>query len=176
MKLTKQIIRLLAVIGVLMSSALVAVAPMSAKTIPKPLLEQVQRLTELLRDSCAVWYPDATMVQFAKVREGEELVLTVFTIEGFGGGNNHAQFFAVFTVETSDKGKQHFSLLDVMPIAGKGWRSVRNLNAKVTKNPESKEIFIAFEGLEVAVGDAMNFPTKKITINLLLKDGRIVKK
>lgn len=155
------------------TSALVAAEPTSIKA-PKPLLAQVQRLTELLRDSYAVWYPDATMVQFVKPREGQELTLVVFTVEGFGGGNNHTQYFAVFSPETDEKGRQHFSLIDVMPIAGKGWRGVRNLKAKVTWNQKSNEALIAIDALEVAGDDAPNFPSKKVTINLLLKGARLV--
>lgn len=167
------ICRLFVLVLCVVTSVLASAAPTSIKA-PKPLLAQVQRLTELLRDSYAVWYPDATVAQFVKVREDEELALVVFTVEGFGGGNNHTQYFAVFTPEIDEKGKQHFSLIDVMPIAGKGWRGVMNLNAKVTRNPKGSETLIAFAGLEVAGGDAPNFPSKKVTINLLLKGGRLV--
>jgi hypothetical protein len=62
----------------------------------------------------------------------------------------------------------------VIPIAGKGWRGVMKLNAKVTRNPKRNEILIAFDGLEVTGDDAPNFPSKKVTIHLLLKDGRLV--
>ena len=165
--------RLLVLVACIVTSVLVSAAPAAVKA-PKPLLAQVQRLAELLRDSYAVWYPDATMVQFAKVREGEALVFVVFTVEGFGGGNKHTQYFAAFTPDADEKGKQHFSLIDVMPIAGKGWRGVMNLNAKVTRNPKSNETLIALDGLELAGDDAPNFPSKKVTINLLLKDGRLV--
>lgn len=165
--------RLLFLFLCVVTSGLVSAAPASIKA-PKPLLAQVERLTELLRDSYAVGYPDATMVQLVKGREDEDLALVVFTVEGFGGGNNHTQYFAAFTSETNDKGKQHFSLIDVMPIAGKGWRGVMNLNAKVTRNPKTGETLIAFDGLEVAGDDAPNFPSKKVTINLLLKGGRLV--
>jgi hypothetical protein len=165
--------RLLVILLCVVSSTLIAAAPASIK-VPKPLLAQVQCLTELLRDSYAVWYPDATMVQFVKPREGEEIALVVFTVEGFGGGNNHTQYFAVFSPETDEKGKQHFSLVDVMPIAGKGWRGVMNLNAKVSRGPKSNEALIAIDALEVAGDDAPNFPSKKVTINLLLKGGRLV--
>ena len=165
--------RLLLLVLCVVTSSLVSAAPASIKA-PKPLLAQVQRLIELLRDSYAVGYPDATMVQLVKGSEGEALALVVFTVEGFGGGNNHTQYFAAFTPETNEKGKQHFSLIDVMPIAGKGWRGVMNLNVKVTRNPKTGETLIAFDGLEVAGDDAPNFPSKKVTINLLLKGGRLV--
>lgn len=165
--------RLLVLLVCAISSALVAAAP-GTTNVPKPLLIQVQRLTELLRDSYAVWYPEATMVQSVKIHEGEELSLVVFSIEGFDGGNNHTQYLAAFTPETDDKGKQHFSLIDVMPIAGKGWRGVMNLNAKVSRNPKNNNTLITVDALEVASGDPQNFPSKKVMINLLLKDGRIV--
>lgn len=152
-------------------STLAAAAP-SIKA-PNPLLVQVQRLSELLRDGYAVWYPDATITRLVKEREGSELALVVFTVEGFGGGNNHTQYFAIFIPEIDAKGKRHFSLLDFMPIAGKGWRSVTNLNAKVTWNPKRDETLISFDGLEVTDDDALNFPSKKVTINLLLKGGRL---
>lgn len=166
--------RLFACLFCIMISIPAAAAPASIKA-PKPLLAQVQRLSELLRDSYAVWYPDATMVQLVKGHaEDEGLALVVFTVEGFGGGNNHTQYFAAFTPETDEQGKQHFSLVDVIPIAGKGWRGVMKLNAKVTRNPKRNEILIAFDGLEVTGDDAPNFPSKKVTIYLLLKDGRLV--
>lgn len=164
---------LILLLCVLTSGLVSAAAPIKA---PKPLMVQVERLTELLRDSYAVGYPDATMVQLVKGREGDELALVVFTLEGFGGGNNHTQYFAIFTSERDEKGKQHFSLIDVMPIAGKGWRGVMNLNAKVTRNPKSAETLIAFDALEVAGDDAPNFPSKKVRINLVLKGGRLVEK
>lgn len=165
--------QLLVLLVCAISSALVAAAS-GTTNVPKPLLTQVQRLTELLRDSYAVWYPEATMVQSVKIREGEALSLVVFTVEGFGGGNNHTQYLAAFTPETDVKGKQHFSLIDVMPVAGKGWRGVMNLNAKVSRNPKSNETLITFGALEVAGDDPPNFPSKKVMINFLLKDGRFV--
>ena len=167
--------RLLVLLLFFVSSGIGAVAPASIKA-PKPLLAQVQHLTELLRDSYAVWYTDATMVQFIKLREDQELALVVFTVEGFGGGNSHTQYLAAFSPETNRNGKQHFSLVDVMPIAGKGWRSISNLNAKVTRNHKSNVALIAIDALEVTGDDSPNFPSKKITINLLLKDGRLVER
>lgn len=114
------------------------------------------------------------MIQLVKTRDGGELTLVVFTIESFDGGNNHTQYFAVFTPETNEEGKQHFSLIDVIPIAGKGWHGASKLNAKVTRNPKNNETLIAFDGLGVVDGDAPNFPSKKVTINVLLKAGRLV--
>lgn len=163
---------MLAALLCLAGSALVAAAPAPTKA-PKPLLAQVQRMGELLRDSSAVLVADSTMVQFVRPRDGDELALVVFTVEGFGGGNSHTQYFAVFNAEKDAKGKSHFSLIDFLPIAGKGWRGIDNLNAKVTRNQKAGETFMAIDALEVAGNDAPNFPSQKVTINLVLRDGRL---
>src|SRR5690349_7068045 len=50
----------------LLACTLVPAAPppsLSQPLPPKPLLAQVQRLAELLRDARAVYYPEATLVQ-----------------------------------------------------------------------------------------------------------------
>jgi hypothetical protein len=106
--------------------------------------------------------------------KGRKLSLVVFTVEGFGGGNNHTQYLAGFSVDTGEKGKQHFSLLDVVPVAGKGWRGVVSLDAKVSRNPRSTETLIAIDALEVTGNDAPNFPSKPIKVNFLIKGGRLV--
>ena len=155
-----------------LASTLATAAPASPK-VPKPLRAQIQRLTELLSDGHAVGYPDATLVQRIKRRTHDEIVLVIFTIEGFGGGNNHTQYFAVFTSETNEKGKEHFKLVDVMAIGGKGWRGVDKLNAKTMENLKTQEIAIVIDALEVSGDDAPNFPSKKITINLVQKAGRL---
>lgn len=144
-----------------------------ASDAPKPLLEQVQRLSELLRDSYAAWYPDATMVRLVQPGAGEELALAVFTVEGFGGGNSHTQYFAAFAPNADPEGKAHFSLIDVMPIAGKGWRAITEFAPHVTRDAGRNEISIAIDALEVTADDAPNFPSKKTTLHLVLKDGRL---
>lgn len=53
-------------------------------------------------------------------------------------------------------------------------RAVGWLHAKVTRNAKSGDTLIALDALEVATEDAPNFPSKKITINLSLKNGRLV--
>jgi hypothetical protein len=150
-----------------------ATAAPTTPGIPKPLLVQVQRLVELLSDGYAVGYPGATRVQTIKRDIGGEIALVVFTVEGFGGGNNYSQYFAVFSPETTAKGKQHFILIDVMQIGGGGWRAIEKLNVKTTTNPKSDETIIAIEALENTDKDAYNFPSKKITINLVLENGRL---
>ena len=154
-------------------SVTVIAAPAPAKA-PKALTDQVQRLTELLKDSYAVGSPDSIMVQMVKQGEGDNLALVIFTIEGFGGGNNHTQYLAAFNLNRDDAGKRpHFTLIDVIPIAGKGWRGIQTLNAKVSVNSTRSEKTISLQALEVTDRDAPNFPSMKVTINILLNDGRL---
>lgn len=161
---------LLALLLLVASVGANAAAPAQFPTALRP---QVQRLAELLSDGYAVLYPEGTKVQVVKLRSGQELVLTVFTLEGQGGGNSHSQYFAVFTPQPDRTGKPYFSLLDVILLGGKGWRGVANLNARVSSSPNGQEIRIDIDGAEVAGDDAPNFPSRKITIALRLIDGRL---
>jgi hypothetical protein len=144
--------------------------------VPKPLRAQVERLTALLKDSHATGYPEATMFQTIKLRADRELVLVIFTIEGFGGGNNHTQYLAAFDIDRGEKSTPYYTLIDVMPIAGKGWRGVVTLNARVAQAAKGSDLTIDIDALEVAGEDAPNFPSKKIVINAFLKDGRLGEK
>ena len=164
--------KFIAILFCLLSVTVIA-APISTQS-PKALTDQVQRLTELLKDSYAVGSPDSIMVQMVKQGAGDNLALVIFTIEGFGGGNSHTQYLAAFNVDTDDAGKRlHFTLIDVVPIAGKGWRGVQALNAKVSVNSTRGEKTISLQALEVIATDAPNFPSKKVTITILLNDGRL---
>lgn len=72
----------------LMITGTAAIAAPKPERPPKQLLQQVARLTDLLRDSHAVGFPEATMTQVLKPSPCGKIALAVFTVEGFGGGNN----------------------------------------------------------------------------------------
>ncbi len=155
---------------ILLSCALWTTGPAAAAEI-KPLTAQVQRLVDLLRDSYATGYPEATLVQMVSPSKGRRLALTVFTIEGFGGGNNHQQFFAVFEHELDKVEKrEYFTLIDVMPIGGKGTRAIMELKAKTLTSKNTREVQFLIPALEVGPDDAPNFPSRKATIKLVLGD------
>lgn len=157
--------------ALLLSFTLAAVPAHAAAALPKPLVAQVERLVELLRDSYATGYPEATMVQMVSPSKGRNLALAVFTIEAFGGGNNHQQYFAVFEHELDKVEKrEHYTLIDVMPIAGKGWRAIMELKAKTLTSKNSREIQFLIPALEVGPEDAPNFPSRKSTIKLVLDE------
>jgi hypothetical protein len=155
--------------ALLLSLALVAAPAHAATAVPKPLLAQVARLVELLRDSYATGYPEATMVQMVSPSQDRKLALAVFTIEAFGGGNNHQQFLAVFEHELDKAGhREHYTLVDVMPIGAKGWRAIMELKAKMVTSKDSQELQFLIPALEVGPGDALNFPSRESTIRLVL--------
>ncbi|MGZ8238233.1 MAG: hypothetical protein ACXW00_07485 [Methylobacter sp.] len=117
---------------------LMAPTTFAAPSIPKPLLSaKIQNLVTVLSDGYAVGYPKATMIQTIKGGSNIDITLAVFTIEGFGGGNNYSQYLAAFSPETMEDGKQPFRLIDVMRIGGGAWRAIQKLNAKST--PELKK-------------------------------------
>ncbi|ABE47073.1 hypothetical protein [Polaromonas sp. JS666] len=145
----------------------------AAPPAPKALIEQVERLTQLLKDSHAVGYPPATMVQNVKFTRYREGAIVVFNIEGFGGGNNHSQYLALFEVDSDDKTNPYYTLLDFVHIGGKGWRGVEELNARTTQASKGRDMVIEIDALEVGPEDAPNFPSKKIVIRLAVHGGRL---
>jgi hypothetical protein len=163
------------VIAFLCSFCILGVAKAGPPIAQKPLTAQIERLNELLRDSHAVGYPAATMAQAIDLRAERQIVLAVFTVEGFGGGNNHSQFLAAFETDGDTK-PPHYSLIDVIHIAGKGWRGIEKLNARVVQQPKGGNINIEIDALEVGPEDPPNFPSKKSIISVLLSEGRLVEK
>lgn len=138
---------------------------------PKALSAQVERLAALLGDGYAVGYPAATMSQSLSLADKHAVVLAVFTVEGYKGGNNFRQFLAAFSPEQAE-GKTHYSLLDVIPIGAGGWRSLDKLEAKITGQSKLGGSVLTLPALENISDDAVNFPSKKTHIRLLLEQGR----
>lgn len=139
----------------------------------KPLMVQVDRLTELLKDSHAAGYPPATMLQAIDLRGGRQLVLAVFTVEGFGGGNNHSQYLAVFDTDAEAR-PPYYTLIDVIRIAGKGWRGIEKLDARVSQTSKDGDLGIEIDALDVGHEDGPNFPGRKSVIRVALVQGRLV--
>lgn len=161
------------VIWLLVLTAAPAFARSSAAEIPEPLAGQIERVVELLRDPYAVEYPDARMAQTTAIAERTPITLVVFTIEGFGGGNNHTQYLAAFQSAEGAEGQLHYQLLDVIPIGGKGWRAVLELNVRTTHDPKSGSTDFQLNVMKNGPDDAMNSPSIKGIIRVSLKDGRL---
>ncbi|MFL9709961.1 hypothetical protein [Methylobacillus sp. Pita1] len=148
------------------------VASQAWAATPKALTAQVERLAALLSDGFAVGYPGATQTQVLSRHGQETTTLAVFTVEGFGGGNNFRQYLAAFSSdEAADK--PYYSLLDVIPIGAGGWRSIVGLQAKVTGRAKQGGVLFTMPIMENLSDDAVNFPSKKASIRLLLENGRL---
>lgn len=143
--------------------------------IPKPLEKQVGHLVELLKDSYATGYPEATLVQTLNTGEESEVTFAVFTIEGYGMGNNYSQYLAAFTPEENEEGVKHFSLLDVIRIGGDSWRSIDKLDAKLVSDPAGEQTLIDIPVLENTDSDAPNFPSKAGVIHLSLDGSQSIR-
>lgn len=162
-----------AVVSAIMFSMLCAFTNANAAPIPEQLASQVQKLTALVSDGYAVGYPEGSITQTIKKKNGAEITLVVFTVEGFGGGNNHTQYLAAFEKNADAKDKPYYTFLDVISIGGKGWRGVFELNAKAVENTKTGAMNIFINGLQVSDNDAPNFPSKKIVINVLYNKARL---
>ncbi|RMM46953.1 hypothetical protein [Pseudomonas corrugata] len=138
------------------------------KSVPKSLEEQIGHLVALLKDSYATGYPEATLVQTLDTGEDSEVTLAVFTIEGFGMGNNYSQYLAAFTPEENEEGQQRYNLLDVIRIGGDSWRSIDKLDARLVSDPTGEQTLIDLPVMENTDDDAPNFPSRAATIHLSL--------
>ncbi|MBT2339883.1 MULTISPECIES: hypothetical protein [Pseudomonas] len=137
--------------------------------VPKALEEQIGHLVALLKDSYATGYPEAAMAQTLNIGEDSEVTLAVFTVEGFGAGNNYSQYLAAFTPEENEEGVLHYSLLDVVRIGGDSWRSIDKLNARLVSDPAGEQTLIDIPAMENTDDDAPNFPSKASVIHLSLE-------
>lgn len=135
---------------------------------PPPLMApQIERLVALLGDSYAKGYPQAAMVQAVSLPDGRKLAVAVFTIEAYGGGNNHRQYLALFEDEADESGpRDHYLLLDVMQIGAKGWRAIPQLQVETRVDASSGKLQFLIPALANLPGDALNFPSKKTLIRL----------
>lgn len=140
--------------------------------LPKALEEQVVRLVDLLRDSYATGYPEASMTQTLVTGDGRQYTLAVFTIEGFGLGNNYSQYLAAFSPEVNEEGVQHYTLLDVILIGGDSLRSIEKLDAKLVGDPTGAQVLIDIPLMENTDDDSPNFPTRAGVIHLALDDSQ----
>jgi len=124
--------------------------------------KKLTTLVDLLRDGYATEYEEARGIHVFRNRDGSTVAVTIFTIEGFGRGNNHTQFMAVFATlgeELEDRRPRPLSLLDVAAVGGKGWRGVDPKN--VTINGQGNDIWINLFTQEYAPEDALCCPSKK---------------
>lgn len=133
------------------ASAQIATAS-QAQSMPPNLAPQVQKLADLLSDRFAQAYPEATMVQTIPLGAGENIMLVVLTVEGFSGGNNYTQYLAVFKPEAGEKQATHYQLIDTLPVAGKSWRTIEQLQAHAYASSKNRRSRPRYHGAARACG------------------------
>lgn len=140
---------------------------------PKELVEQVDRLVNLLRDGFATGYPEATMVQTVDITPEQQLTLAVFTVEGFDMGNSYNQYLAVFELTANEEGAIHYRLIDQMQIGGDLFRAIQALKASASRDEQTRTITFSIPAMANSEDDSPNFPSQPVVIKLALAKDRL---
>ncbi|WP_139798654.1 hypothetical protein [Andreprevotia lacus] len=93
----------------------------------RTLQRRVDGLIAAFSDGMAVSYPEFRSIHYGKVFESPRDAVVLFSIEGFGGGNYHAEYLALFAAVPPDRfegrATQPYRLVAVSKIGGRGWRT-----------------------------------------------------
>lgn len=158
---------------VLLLACLISAYSYAKSQIPKDLEAKVNALISVMSDGVATGYPKSISIQTLSGKSNEEITLVLFTIEGFGGGNNWSQYLAAFDSEYMlDDQKFNYALNDVIRVGGKGWRSIPKLKAKFLPHKSKETLLFSIDSLANTEDDGPNFPSKKSTIVLEFKNHR----
>ncbi len=86
--------------------------------------------------------------------------VVLFNLEGYGGGNHHAEFIAFFTeqeqFDVAGKHTRPYRLVAVTKLGERGWRSF-DFNSLSTRQKS-----VVLKGKEMTSGDAMCCPSLTI--------------
>lgn len=128
----------------------------------KEISDKIATLVKLLSDGYAEEYKEARGIHIFHAPMGSTIAVAVFTIEGFGAGNNHTQFMAVFATqgeELKERSPRMPSLLDVAAVGGKGRRSVDFKD--ISMDNRGQDVAINLDTQEYAPDDPMCCPSRK---------------
>lgn len=152
----------------------IAHAETAKPVIPVALETQIKKLAELLSDSYGSSPSKSWEVQAVSRNSIAVNFLALFTLEGYTGGNGWTQYLAVFEFGEGENGKpDSYPLVDFMPVGGNGCRTIPKLDVKTTFPNNYGDKIFTLDVLENTENDAPNFPTKKSTIDITLKYGRL---
>ncbi len=135
--------------------------PRDAVKAESRLLEASLRpMIALLSDGLAVESHLAREVFYFSQNDGNKIVIVLARLEGFSGGNNHAQFALVFRRERADDQRRSakFRLLTSTQVGGRGHRLL--YRATVVEDIGSS-LVIRFAALVNRPDDGPNFPTQQ---------------
>lgn len=90
----------------------------------KPIHNAISVLINQFSDGHAVSYPEFRKIHFTRLFDDEaDSAIAFFSIEGFDGGNYHAEYMAVFAPVSTAKKARPYRLIGVTQIGGRGWRT-----------------------------------------------------
>jgi len=140
----------------------------------KALVEKgVDQLVALFSDGIAVEYRPYRHIKFGKIFGSDrEDAIALFSIEGFYGGNGHAEYLVFFqSVEQNQVPNQKprpFRLVAVTQIGGRSWRSFDWENIKFGPG------FVTLNGEKYGPDDAACCPSVPIQVTFQVKGGVIL--
>lgn len=150
----------------------VLTAPVTAA--PSALSAQLEHLSALVSDGYAVGLIEDAQTQTVNAGADDEMLLALFVVEGHGGGNGYVQYLAVFTPGSDAAGEAWYTLVDFLPVGGKGWQAIEEFAPRVSRPGQAGLTRFDFDVKRVAGDDAPNFPSHAATLSLELRNGRLV--
>lgn len=158
----------------LLSALLMAPAWAASTPPPAAVVAQLERLSALVSDGYAVGLVEDAQTQIVNAGADDEMLLALFVVEGHGGGNGYVQYLAVFTPGSDAAGEAWYTLVDCLPVGGKGWQAIEEFAPRVSKPDKDGATRFDFDVKRVAGDDAPNFPSHAATLRLELHNGRLV--
>src|SRR6267142_2849682 len=144
--------------------ALISTIAASATPSQKALIEKnVDQLVALFSDGIAVEYPKYRHIEFGKIfGSDQEDAVALFSIEGFHGGNEDAEYLAFFQpveqVQIAGQMPHPFRLVAVTKIGGRSWRSFDWKTIKLGSG------FVTLSGEKYGPEDAACCPSVSIQV------------
>lgn len=124
---------------------------------------ELDRLIAQFGDGIAETYSEnpARIVYGNLFGDHQHDAVVLFNLEGYGGGNHHAEFIAFFTeqeqFDVAGKHTRPYLLVAVTKLGERGWRSFDFNSANI------KQKSVTLNGKEMTSGDAMCCPSLMIT-------------
>ena len=153
--------------------ALMIAITVGAAPSRKELVEKdIDQLVALFSDGIAVGYPKYRQIEFGKIfGSDQEDAIALFNIEGFHGGNDHAEYLAFFQSVEQDQAAgrttRPFRLVAVTQIGGRSWRSFDWKTIKLGSG------FVTLSGTQYGPDDAACCPSVPILVTFYVKKGLI---
>jgi hypothetical protein len=134
--------------------------------------KNVDQLVALFSDGVAVEYPKYRHIEFGKIfGSDQEDVIALFSMEGFHGGNEDAEYLAFFQnverVQIPGQIFRPFRLVAVTKIGGRSWRYFDWKTIKLGSG------FVTISGEKYGPEDAACCPSVPIQVTFRVNKGLI---